>query len=87
MKSAALYGRIERIWSLNADDYEYNFVIPANTSATMYLSAKSEKDIRIQKRRLSRNSGVSYLGVKDGKFGFELQPASYQIQVKKYPTL
>ena len=39
------YGRIESGWQIQKKGYIYEATIPANTTATLYLPAKSEKSV------------------------------------------
>jgi alpha-L-rhamnosidase len=79
----SMYGRIESCWSINKNCYLYNFTIPANTSATLELKAHSINNIIENNKSFKLSKGVKFIKEKDGKFIFELQPGTYNIQVTK----
>ena len=78
----SMYGRIESNWEKKGDGYNYRFTIPANTTATLYLNASSEKNIRNGEKPFKSVKGVTYTGEENGKHVFELQSGQYEILVK-----
>jgi alpha-L-rhamnosidase len=80
----SMYGKIESSWVVTGNACNYHFRIPANTSATLHLSAASLNYILENNKIFSSNVTVKYHGKKDGKFVFELSPGSYDINVKRY---
>lgn len=50
----SMYGRIESSWQVNGANIEYRFTVPANTSATVMLPAKSYKKIKVNNHRLKK---------------------------------
>lgn len=71
------YGRIESGWQIQKKGYIYEATIPANTTATLYLPAKSEKSVRMEKGQV----GITPVGLKDGKAVYRLGSGSYRIYV------
>ena len=69
------YGRIESGWQIQKKGYIYEATIPANTTATLYLPAKSEKSVRMEKGQ----EGITPVGLKDGKAVYRLGSGSYRI--------
>ena len=55
----SMYGRIESGWRKNGTDTEYKFSVPANSSATLYLSARSPKLIREVNKAIKRSGIVA----------------------------
>jgi alpha-L-rhamnosidase len=78
----SMYGRIESSWEIKGNVCYYHFAIPANTSSTIYLNATSINDIRVEKTALNLLKGTKYLGKKNGKYVFDLQPGKYNIRVE-----
>jgi alpha-L-rhamnosidase len=78
----ALYGRIESGWEIKGESFHYHFVVPANTSATLYLKAASLNDIRADNKPVVSVKGIKYVGLTNGKCVFKLQPGKYHLQVK-----
>ena len=78
----SMYGRIESGWEIKGNSCHYHFVVPANTSATLYLKAFSMNDIYEGNITLMSLKGIKYLGISNGKYAFKLQPGKYNIQVK-----
>lgn len=71
------YGRIESGWQIQKKGYIYEATIPANTTAILYLPAKSEKSVRMEKGQ----EGITSVGLKDGKAVYRLRSGSYRICV------
>lgn len=78
----SMYGRIESGWEIKESSCRYHFVVPANTSATLYLKAFSINDISVGNKTLMSLKGIKYLGISNNKYAFKLQPGKYNIQVK-----
>ena len=58
----SMYGRIESSWNANGNTMIYEFTVPANTSATVYLPNKEIKDITIygKEKKISPVSSIKY---------------------------
>jgi alpha-L-rhamnosidase len=78
----SLYGRIESGWEIKGDSCYYHFYVPANTTATLYLSAASINNITDGKKSITTLTGVKYTGTQNGQSIFTLQPGKYDIQVR-----
>ena len=79
----SMYGRIESGWCINKDYYSYNFTVPANSSATLELNARSIDHIIENNKPFKLSEGVKFVNDKNGKFIFELQSGTYNIKVIK----
>ena len=82
---ASMYGRIESSWEIKNNVCHYSFVIPANTTATLYLNALSANDITNAGKALRAVKGIKYIGLEKGKHVFELPSGRYDIQVNDKP--
>ncbi|HEX6430183.1 MAG TPA: family 78 glycoside hydrolase catalytic domain, partial [Niastella sp.] len=78
----AMYGRIESGWEIKGNSCHYHFVVPANTSATLYLNAASMNDIRVGDKPVLSLKGIKYAGLVNRQHTFKLAPGDYNIQVK-----
>lgn len=78
----AMYGRIESGWEMIGKSCHYHFTVPANTSATLYLSASSLAAIRAGDKPLQSVKGVKFTGTVNGQYTFTLEPGVYHLQVK-----
>lgn len=78
----SMYGRIESSWELKEDAIHYRFVVPANTSATLYLNAVSGNAIFENGESIETSKQVKYLGEKDEKKQFEIESGEYNIVVR-----
>lgn len=77
----SMYGRIESSWQNDENGYSYHFVVPANTTATLLLSASSADSITENGMDLSKVKGINYLGHLNGKHTFSIQSGTYDIKV------
>jgi alpha-L-rhamnosidase len=68
------FGRIESSWTINDNKIQYRFVVPENTTATLYLSGDEIS--------FSSKKGVKEAGKVNGKQVFELEPETYIVQSK-----
>lgn len=73
----SVYGRIESGWQTAKKGYVYETTIPANTTATLYLPAKSGGDVHVEKGQ----EGASFIGIKDGKAMYSLRSGTYRMRV------
>jgi alpha-L-rhamnosidase len=77
-----MYGRISSSWERAGTITEYKFTIPANTSATVYLPAPSQKSITEGGNKLKKAKGVEILNVDNGIVTMELPSGSYEFRVE-----
>ncbi|HMB64126.1 MAG TPA: alpha-L-rhamnosidase C-terminal domain-containing protein, partial [Eudoraea sp.] len=77
-----IYGRIKSEWHWEADGWTYKTTIPANSTATLMLKAKSVKNITENDTRLKRAKGINILQEKDGEVELQLVSGSYEFKVK-----
>lgn len=74
----SMYGRIESAWKKNAAGTTYEFSVPANTSATVYIAAASRKDVRY--RAGKRKAGhIEFLRMENGKAVFAVESGKYSL--------
>ena len=64
----SMYGRIESSWEQKEGGYQYRFVVPANTSATVYIPSNKNGTVET-KSKLSRKE--------DGKVVYEIGSGEY----------
>ncbi|MEO6731194.1 MAG: family 78 glycoside hydrolase catalytic domain [Ferruginibacter sp.] len=57
----SMYGRIESSWEIKNNTCTYRFVVPANTTATVYIAATREKDIAESGKPVAQNKAVKFL--------------------------
>ncbi|MDD4438099.1 MAG: family 78 glycoside hydrolase catalytic domain [Tissierellia bacterium] len=77
----SMYGRIESSWEIRDGVCYYYFTVPANTTATLFLKAKSKDAVLSGKKSLVSHKGVKYIGVENGKQIFEIQAGKYELQI------
>lgn len=74
----SMYGRIESAWKLDGKKLTYQATVPANTTATLYLPATSEKSVTEGGKPANAQQGIKFIEFRNGKAVFELQSGSYQ---------
>ena len=67
----SVYGEIVNTWRLSGDDIVMQLEVPANTTATVYIPAKSEKSVSVDK------SIADSRGVRDGMAIYEVPSGEY----------
>jgi alpha-L-rhamnosidase len=73
----SMYGRIESGWEQRGNSCRYRFVVPANTTATVYIPAQNEREVTENNKRASKSKGVKFVGMDDGKAVYEVGSGSY----------
>lgn len=80
------YGMIVSDWSVTDNILTYKAVIPANTTATLYLPQAIEgKSVTESGNDLDNAEGVLFKGNVDGKAVYELQSGSYEFSQEIIP--
>ncbi|MFT3739936.1 MAG: family 78 glycoside hydrolase catalytic domain [Breznakibacter sp.] len=78
----SMYGRIESGWELKGNACHYRFVVPANTTASLFLKASSVSVVLWNGKPMKNARGVEYIGKRDGKEVFEIESGEYNVIVK-----
>jgi alpha-L-rhamnosidase len=73
----SMYGKISSSWKLQPGILTYQATVPANTSATLYLPAPSEKDVLENGKSIAASRGVRFIKFENGKAVYELAPGNY----------
>jgi alpha-L-rhamnosidase len=76
----SMYGRIESGWRVENKTLIYSATVPANTTATLYLPAVSEKTITESGKAVEVAKGVKFVKYENGKAFFELQSGKYEFK-------
>lgn len=80
----SMYGRIESSWETRRNSVLYTFMVPANTTALLYLPAGSVEQIRESGQCIGEGyPGVEYAGREDGWIKLRLQSGKYSFEVKR----
>jgi alpha-L-rhamnosidase len=74
----SMYGRISSSWKVENRVLTYEATVPANTNATLYLPASSEKSIKENGKSLKSAKGLKFIKYENGKAVFELGSGSYK---------
>ncbi|HJV78874.1 MAG TPA: family 78 glycoside hydrolase catalytic domain [Paludibacter sp.] len=79
----SMYGRIESSWDIKGNTCNYRFVVPANTTATLYIPASNEKDVFESGKKASKSAGLKFLRMEKGKAVFEVGSGEYKFVSKE----
>jgi alpha-L-rhamnosidase len=77
----SMYGRIESSWEIKDNSCHYRFVVPANTTATVYMPVQDEKKVIINHKQSSKATGVTFLKKINGKAVFEVVSGIYTFDI------
>jgi alpha-L-rhamnosidase len=81
------YGQIKSAWTMNENGLSYQAIVPANTTATLYLPLFNNSDEVYESGKPAEESeGVTYLRTENGKAIFVLQSGSYNFTLIKGET-
>ena len=63
---------------------QYDFTIPGNTTALLYLPATAAKYIRENRKFVGKmRRGIEYMGEENGKILLKLQSGKYSFEVRE----
>ncbi|MEJ2882300.1 family 78 glycoside hydrolase catalytic domain [Pedobacter sp. GR22-6] len=71
----SMYGKIESSWEIRNKSIRYEFVVPANSSATLYLIPGKSGNPEFEKT--NHPKGVVYSGMQNGKHCFKLSSGTH----------
>lgn len=77
----SMYGRIESSWEMKDNYCDYRFVVPANTTAVLYLPAGSAENIMESNKAFKPSDSIELVGEEDGKIVLRLQSGDYCFRV------
>jgi alpha-L-rhamnosidase len=78
----SINGKIVSNWQLKDDTFMLNVVIPANTTAMVYIPAENAKSITESGRPATSAKGVQFLHIKQGTAVFKAGSGNYQFESK-----
>jgi len=77
----SMYGKIESDWKVDKGVFTYKTTVPANTTATLYLPANSEKMVTEGGKSISaNNTAIHFLKYESGKALYELTSGKYEFK-------
>ncbi|WP_443701450.1 family 78 glycoside hydrolase catalytic domain [Priestia aryabhattai] len=78
----SVYGKIKSKWNVQNGTFKYQATVPANTTATVILPAKSLKEVKEGEVPLTKAKGVKVIEFKDGKVICEVTSGTYKFESK-----
>jgi alpha-L-rhamnosidase len=79
------YGRVESAWKVSGRTLAYSATVPANTTATLHLPARSLEAVRENGRPAAGAEGLRLVGFADGQATFELGSGRYSFETELPP--
>src|SRR5207253_1342734 len=76
-------GDIRTQWSLDGDNVHLSITIPANTTATVFVPATQESDIRESGRELAVSDGVRLLRREPGSAVLDVASGTYEFTSRR----
>ena len=74
----SMYGRINSSWKVENGVLTYEAVVPANTTATLYLPASSEKTVKESGKAVKAGKGVRFIKFENSRAVYELGSGTYK---------
>jgi alpha-L-rhamnosidase len=72
------YGLISSEWHKDGNNFNWHIAVPANTTATVYVPAKSAEAVTESGRPADKSKGVKFLRMENGRAVFEIVSSEYQ---------
>ena len=79
----SMYGRIRSAWKVTGTVLTYRAVVPANTTATLYLPAAAPNLVKESGKSIAEAKGVTFLRQENGKAIYALKSGSYEFTAKR----
>jgi alpha-L-rhamnosidase len=73
----SMYGLMKSEWSLDGSQFNWNIEIPANTTASVYIPAKSEKDVTESGKVVVSSDEIKFIKYQNGKAIYEMGSGTY----------
>ncbi len=77
------YGRINSSWKLEKDILTYSATVPANTTATLYLPARSAQTVKESGKTIDKAKGITFIKYENGKSVYELKSGNYEFTTQQ----
>jgi alpha-L-rhamnosidase len=77
----SIYGKIESHWTVENGKLTLNVALPANTTAVVYVPAKTGAHVTEGGKPATRASGITYLRWEDGAAMYEVASGRYSFSV------
>jgi alpha-L-rhamnosidase len=78
-----MYGKITSEWEVFDKQVVYTIIIPANTTATLFIKASNLDKISENGKKIKQVKSITYIGQKGDKLVFSLLSGDYKFIVKK----
>jgi alpha-L-rhamnosidase len=72
------YGLISSEWHKDGNNFNWHITVPANTTATVYVPAKSAEAVTESGRSTDKSKGMKFLRMENGRAVFEIGSGEYQ---------
>jgi alpha-L-rhamnosidase len=76
----SIHGKIISDWKRDGGKFILDVTIPANTTATIFVPAKSEEEILESGKPVAQSSGVKFLRMENGRAVFEIGSGQYEFE-------
>jgi alpha-L-rhamnosidase len=65
-------------WHKDGNNFNWHITVPANTTATVYVPAKSAEAVTESGRSTDKSKGMKFLRMENGRAVFEIGSGEYQ---------
>ena len=72
-----MHGRITSNWRKRGDQLSMDVIIPASTTATVYVTCEAVSAITEGRKTIDKSEGVTFLRMEEGRAVFEVAAGSY----------
>ena len=78
----SIHGLIKSNWKKESGNFHWNITIPANTTAIVYIPAKSVEAVTESVQKASAAKGVKFIKMENGRALFEIGSGNYVFEAK-----
>ena len=74
----SIHGRIDSDWKREGEQFSWKIIVPANTTATVYVPAKDVVSVSESAKPVDQAEGVTFLRMEKGRAVYEVGSGTYQ---------
>jgi alpha-L-rhamnosidase len=74
------HGRIVSDWNTAGGRFFWNVTVPPNATATVYVPAKDEREVKESGRQAGQARGIKFLGTEAGTAIYEIGSGNYRFE-------
>ncbi|MDT8860169.1 glycoside hydrolase family 78 protein [Alkalihalobacillus sp. MEB130] len=76
----SVYGTIKSEWTIKGKTLTYNVLIPANTTATVWLPATNKNSVKVDGQLIQKHKEINVVGYENEKAIYQIESGCYEFE-------